>query len=91
MAQPTGTSPQISSARRAITSLWRILIRFDAHRVSRWMGLRNALGVALPVAVLIDLGHPAFAVVAGMGALNVAAADGTNQKQIAATGALSVW
>jgi uncharacterized membrane protein YccC len=85
MAQPTGTSPQISSARRAITNLWRILIRFDAHRVSRWMGLRNALGVALPVAVLIDLGHPAFAVVAGMGALNVAAADGTDAYRSRAT------
>jgi uncharacterized membrane protein YccC len=58
--------------------LWRTLIRFDAHRVSRWMGLRNALGVALPVAICIDLGHPAFAVVAGMGALNTAAGDGTD-------------
>lgn len=78
MAQPGGTSPPGSGTRGAITNLWRTLVRFDAHRVSRWMGLRNALGVALPVAVFIDLGHPAFAVVAGMGALNVAAADGTD-------------
>jgi uncharacterized membrane protein YccC len=55
-----------------------MLIHFDAGRVNRWMGLRNALGVALPAAVFIDLGYPAYAVVAGMGALNVAAADGTD-------------
>ena len=42
------------------------------------MGLRNALGVALPAALAVDLGYPAYAVVAGMGALNVAAADGTD-------------
>jgi uncharacterized membrane protein YccC len=49
------------------------------------MGLRNALGVALPVAICIDLGHPAFAVVAGMGALNVAAGDGTDAYRSRAT------
>jgi uncharacterized membrane protein YccC len=55
-----------------------MLINFDAGRMNRWIGLRNALGVALPIAVFIDLGYPAYAVVAGMGALNVAAADGTD-------------
>jgi uncharacterized membrane protein YccC len=74
----TAQSGGRENLRPALTSLWRSVIRFDAHRVSRWMGLRNALGVALPVAVAIDLGFPAYAVVAGMGALNVAAADGTD-------------
>ena len=75
---PTEATPPASVPTSALTNLWRTVIRFDAHRVNRWMGVRNALGVALPIAVFIDLGFPAYAVVAGMGALNVAAADGTD-------------
>jgi uncharacterized membrane protein YccC len=40
------------------------------------MGLRNALGIVLPLAVAVDLGYPASGLVAATGALNVAAADG---------------
>jgi uncharacterized membrane protein YccC len=82
---PVETKPPGFDAPSVLTNLWRMLIRFDANRVNRWMGLRNALGVALPVAVFIDLGHPAYAVVAGMGALNVAAADGTDAYRSRAT------
>ena len=75
---PNDASSPTTDPPTAITNLWRLVIRYDANRVDRWMGLRNALGVALPAAVAIDFGHPAFAVVAAMGALNVAAADGTD-------------
>lgn len=82
---PDGARPPAFDPPSALTNLWRTLIRFDAARVNRWMGLRNAFGVALPIAVFIDLGFPAYAVVAGMGALNVAAADGTDAYRSRAT------
>jgi uncharacterized membrane protein YccC len=92
MIEPTAQSNSSPGARpptyappSALSNLWRMLIHFDAGRVNRWMGLRNAVGVALPVAVFIDLGLPAYAVVAGMGALNVAAADGTDAYRSRAT------
>lgn len=79
MSQPTipatGSAHQAAHPPHALETIWRLVTRFDAHRMNRWMGLRNALGVALPVAVAVDLGFPSYAVVAGMGALNVAAAD----------------
>jgi uncharacterized membrane protein YccC len=79
MSQPTtpatGPAGRAAHPPRAFETIWRLVTRFDAHRMNRWMGLRNALGVALPVAVAVDLGFPSYAVVAGMGALNVAAAD----------------
>ncbi len=82
-AQSTGSLSQAPPS--ALTNLRRLVTRFDAHRVNRWVGLRNALGVALPAAIAVDLGFPAYAVVAGMGALNVAAADGMDSYRSRAT------
>src|SRR5664279_4760970 len=84
-AQATGPVSPAPAPPSVLTNLWRLVTRFDAHRVNRWMGLRNAFGVALPAAVAVDLGYPAYAVVAGMGALNVAAADGTDSYRSRAT------
>ncbi len=92
MLEPTAQSNDVVDAQlpefnphSPLRSLWLNLIRFDADRLNRWMGLRNAFGVALPIALFIDLGYPAYAVVAGMGALNVAAADGTDAYRSRAT------
>jgi len=74
-AQSSGPISPTAGPQSALANLWRTLTRFDAHRMNRWMGLRNELGVAVPAAIAVDLGFPAYAVVAGMGALNVAAAD----------------
>jgi uncharacterized membrane protein YccC len=63
---------------RTAIALWRDLTRFDAHKMNRWMALRNALGVALPIAIAMDLHSPSSGLVAGIGALNVAAADGVD-------------
>ena len=59
-----------------LTTFWRTLIHFDRKQVNLWMGFRNALGIALPLAIGVRLGYPSSGLVAATGALNVAAADG---------------
>ena len=59
-----------------LTTFWRTLTHFDSKQVDLWMGCRNALGIALPLAVCVNLGYPFSGLVAATGALNVAAADG---------------
>ena len=59
-----------------LTTFWRTLTHFDRKQVNLWMGFRNALGIALPLAVGVRLGYPSSGLVAATGALNVAAADG---------------
>jgi uncharacterized membrane protein YccC len=59
-----------------LNSFWRTLTHFDRKQVNLWMGFRNALGIALPLAVGVGLGYPSSGLVAATGALNVAAADG---------------
>lgn len=59
-----------------LTTFWRTLTHFDRKQVNPWMGFRNALGIALPLAVGVGLGYPSSGLVASTGALNVAAADG---------------
>ncbi len=63
---------------RPLQAFWRALTQFDRKRISLWMGLRNSLGVALPLAVGVHVGYPAGGLVGATGALNVAAADGTD-------------
>lgn len=58
--------------------LLRAVVRFEAGKVRPWMGLRNAIGTAIPVVIGAAMGQPAGGMVAGIGALNVAVADGTD-------------
>ncbi len=44
--------------------------------MSVWVGLRNAIGLALPLALGVAMGQPAGAVIVSLGSLNVAFADG---------------
>ena len=59
-----------------LKTFWRTLTHFDRKQVNLWMGFRNAIGIALPLAVGVRLGYPSSGLVAATGALNVAAADG---------------
>ena len=63
---------------RPLQAFWRTLTRFDRGQVHPWMGLRNATGIALPLALGLYFGQPSSGLVASTGALNVAAADGVD-------------
>src|SRR5512140_3507588 len=72
MARPHRVHP------RPLKALWRALIHFDRNRINVWMGLRNALGIVLPLVVGVRLDHVGSGLVACTGARNVAAADGVD-------------
>lgn len=58
-------------------AFWRIVKKIDESKINnRWMALRNALAVAVPLAVGIALGNPVGAAAVATGALNVSFSDG---------------
>lgn len=59
-------------------ALWDAVIRFESGKVRPWMGIRNTLGIVLPVVIGAVMGDTAGGMIAGIGALNVAVADGTD-------------
>jgi uncharacterized membrane protein YccC len=58
------------------TGFWATLIRFDAARLSPGIALRNAIGIAIPVAAGILVHNPSAGVMGATGALDVAFSDG---------------
>ena len=58
-----------------VRKFWRASRHYDWAKVSLWVGVRNSIGVVVPLLVGAYLGHPAAGVVASVGAFNVAAAD----------------
>ena len=60
------------------SSLWSTIAHFDRTRLAPVMALRNALGVALPLAAGIALGNPSGGAMAATGALDVAFSDGSD-------------
>jgi uncharacterized membrane protein YccC len=59
-------------------AFWSTITRFDRAQLKPVMALRNALGVALPLAAGIALGNAPGGAMAATGALNVAFSDGTD-------------
>jgi uncharacterized membrane protein YccC len=59
-----------------LPSFWSAITRFDRARLAPAMALRNALGVAFPLAIGIALGNASAGVMAATGALDVAFSDG---------------
>jgi uncharacterized membrane protein YccC len=57
---------------------WSTIAHFDRTRLAPVMALRNALGVALPLAAGIALGNPSGGAMAATGALDVAFSDGSD-------------
>src|SRR5947208_584931 len=51
------------------------VLRFEAAKLSPWIGLRNAIGVALPLAIGLAVHAPGTGLLAATGALNVAFSD----------------
>jgi len=59
-------------------ALWQTVTRFDRAKIAPWMALRNALGVALPLAAGAALGDTGGGLVMSTGALNVSFSDGAD-------------
>jgi uncharacterized membrane protein YccC len=58
-----------------MAGFWDNITRFDPHKVSPWLGLRNALGVVLPLAAGAIMGTIPSGLVMATGALNVSFSD----------------
>ncbi len=60
------------------SAFWSTITRFDRAQLKPAMALRNALGVALPLAAGVALGNVSGGAMAATGALNVAFSDGSD-------------
>ena len=67
-----------------MTTFWHGLIRYDGQKVNAPLALRNALGMGIPLAAGVALGHPAGGLMACIGALDVAYSDGSDPYQFRA-------
>ena len=56
-------------------NFWHGVLRLQWDKATPWLGLRNAVGVAAPIALGAALGSVSLGVSAGIGALNVAFMD----------------
>jgi uncharacterized membrane protein YccC len=56
--------------------MWNTLVRYEKAKVNPWIGLRNAIGVALPLAAGALTGQMAGGLLVSVGALNVSYSDG---------------
>ena len=80
MPPPANIAPQAPVASptehpNAWASFWQTVIRYDAAKVTPWLALRNAIGVALPLVAGVAADQLSAGLVAGTGALNVAFSD----------------
>ena len=60
------------------SSFWSTLTAFDRTRLAPTMAVRNAIGVAIPLAAGIAAGNPVAGVMGATGALDVAFSDGSD-------------
>ena len=62
----------------AARTFWKTVTRLDWSKVAPWMALRNAIGVALPLAVGTAIRNPGGGLIMSLGALNVSFSDGSD-------------
>jgi uncharacterized membrane protein YccC len=70
------TKPQTPPALNKFQTFWRGVQHVDTAKMEPWIALRNALGVAIPLAVGIAMGMPLGGLAVASGALNVSYSDG---------------
>jgi len=70
------TKPQAPPALNKFQTFWRGVQHVDTAKMEPWIALRNALGVAIPLAVGIAMGMPLGGLAVASGALNVSYSDG---------------
>lgn len=63
---------------RIWNSFWQTVTRYQAEKVTPWLGLRNAVGVTLPLALGLATGAVASGLIVATGALNVSFSDGSD-------------
>jgi uncharacterized membrane protein YccC len=59
-------------------AFWETVTRFETAKVTPWLALRNALGVALPLAIGAAIGNAGGGLIMSTGALNVSFSDGSD-------------
>ncbi len=75
IAQASAASQRPAEHPTAWASFWQTVIRYDAAKLTPWLALRNAIGLALPLVAGVAWGQLSAGLVAGTGALNVAFSD----------------
>src|SRR5260370_8838742 len=60
------------------SAFWATVEQFEAAKMNPWMGFRNAIGVALPLAAGIAAGQPVAGALMSTGALNVSFSDASD-------------
>jgi uncharacterized membrane protein YccC len=74
---PSGqTKPAERMALNKWQTFWRGVLHVDTGKMDPWTAARNAMGVALPLAVGIAVGMPLGGLAVASGALNVSYSDG---------------
>ncbi|MBI4905460.1 MAG: FUSC family protein [Acidobacteria bacterium] len=68
--------PSTDVQHRPLDAFWRALTQVDSKKINLWMGLRNAVGITLPLALGVQLGQVDAGLIAATGALMVTAGDG---------------
>jgi uncharacterized membrane protein YccC len=63
------------SGKPASKAFWASVLRYEPQKINPWMGLRNAVGVAAPIAIGAALHNLPSGIWAAMGAWNVAFTD----------------
>ena len=66
---------ELAGAPQKWNAFWATVKQFEAEKMNPWMGFRNALGVALPLAAGIAAGQPVAGALMSTGALNVCFSD----------------
>jgi hypothetical protein len=75
-ASPNHTKPKETPPLNKWQAFWRGVLHVDTAKMDPWIALRNALGVAIPLAVGIVIGMPLGGLAVASGALNVSYSDG---------------
>ncbi len=64
------------------SALWRSIVRVQSEKVTPALGLRNAFGVTLPLAIAVAAGAISVGLAIGTGALNVAFTDSSEPYRV---------
>ncbi len=59
-------------------SFWQTVFRFQSEKINPWIGFRNTIGLAVPLAIGAALGNVTGGVIGATGALNVSFRDSSS-------------
>jgi hypothetical protein len=75
-AAATERPSEVRPARRsAWSTFWQTLVGYQSEKVNAWLAVRNTIGVALLLAIGVELSRISSSLVMSTGALNVAFSD----------------